>query len=131
MGVLTKELDAIMAKKDFKVAQIATDLHNALTANSPRITPVGDPSKWKVNIGKTTIWRPKGYTGGSLRDAWELNKIKGGWQVFNPLEYADIAMAPYVSEGGIHQGSLQNPAGLKPTLDKFDRIMQTEMNKIK
>tara|TARA_R110000851_G_scaffold328704_1_gene499851 strand:- start:410 stop:727 length:318 start_codon:yes stop_codon:yes gene_type:complete len=105
MGKFTQELDEIKLKQARVVAVIAIDLFNALIDATPEDT-------------------------GNLKLSWELIPDGTNWIIFNPAQYATIALAPYVNEGGVHQGSLKFPAGIEPILESFNRELQRELNKI-
>ncbi len=102
---ISQELKEIERKKDRLVKMVASDLIGELTKITPEAT-------------------------GELKGAWELIELSKGYIIHNSMIYASFALAPYVNEGGFHQGSLKFPAGIQPTIDKYNRYLQTELNKI-
>lgn len=100
------------------------DVHRKIAAEAlaavVAATPVGDPSKWKRNIGKPkNKQQPKGYVGGNARRRWQIqmngvtqtntvaalnspSRPDTTWRLFND--------APYIER--LNRGwSRQAPAG--------------------
>lgn len=129
MGVILDELKEIENKRKRVIKQVATELFSELI----RITPVGNPALWKINEGRSenNFIKPQGYSGGTLKQSWELiPQPNGDYKIFNPQLYASVRLSPYVNEGGVQLGSKQNPTGITPTLERFDRILQQKLNQI-
>lgn len=129
MGLLTEELDQILLKKDRVVEQIAVEMLGV----AQRQTPVGNPSLWKVNQDRKDgkIWRPTGYSGGNLKQSWELFKTKSGWVVSNSANYASIALAVHIPNGKNAQGSSQFPEGIDPHIRNMGRELEERLRRIK
>lgn len=105
MGDILNELKEIERKRIRLISNVAKDLLSEFTKATPVAT-------------------------GQLKGAWELIKIADGYIIHNSMVYASIALAPYINESGIHQGSKQFPAGIEPIILKYDRYLQKELNKI-
>lgn len=73
-------------------------------------TPVGNPALWHPPV------YPKGYTPGSLRAAWKLEKLGDTYYITNDLPYA------YRVETGY---STQAPAGMmRVSVIEFNKILE-------
>lgn len=105
MSDLLNELNDIDKKRQKVVDEIAAELLNEVTKKTP-------------------------VKSGNLKNSWELIEDGDGWIVFNSAIYASFALAPRISEQGISQGSDQFPAGVQPTIDKYDRELQRRLNAI-
>jgi len=118
-----QELDLILKKQNIITATVATDLLGELK----RATPVGNPSLWEDPDAA-----PDGYTGGQLRRNWTIAKNGNIWEINNNMQYAEHRLQPaYVNEKGVLiSGSFQFPAGVQPIIDKYDRKLQSDLNKI-
>lgn len=114
-----QELDLILKRQEIVTATIATDLMGELV----KVTPVGNPAKWNHPTAK-----PKGYVGGQLKRSWTINKTGNVWEINNNMQYAERRLSP-LSPGGYY-GSRQNPAGIQPIIDRYDRKLQSQLNKI-
>ena len=115
----TQELQQILKKQEIVTATIATDLVGELK----RATPVGNKNLWKNPDSA-----PSGYVGGNLRRNWTINKTDNVWEINNNAQYAERRLMPLSPDG--YYGSKQNPAGVQPIIDKYDRKLQRELNKI-
>lgn len=119
-----QELNAIMKKQEIVTATIAVDLMGELTNASP----VGNPSLWEDPDSA-----PDGYTGGQLRRSWTIAKTnKYTWEINNNMQYAEHRLQPaYVNDKGVLiSGSFQFPAGIQHIIDRYDRKLQSQLNKI-
>ena len=114
-----QELDLILKKQEIVTATIATDLLGELVSASP----VGQPSLWKNPDSA-----PSGYTGGQLRRNWTIAKTGNVWEINNNAQYAERRVSPLSPDG--YYGSQQFPAGVQPIIDKADRKLQSDLNKI-
>lgn len=114
-----QELDLILKKQEIVTATIATDLVGELVNTSP----VGSPQTWKNPDSA-----PSGYTGGNLRRNWTIAKTGNVWEINNNAQYAERRLMPLSPDG--YYGSKQFPAGAQPIIDKYDRKLQSELNKI-
>lgn len=118
-----QELNQILKKQEIVTATIATGLLGELE----NATPVGNPDGWENPDAA-----PDGYTGGMLRKSWTIAKTGNVWEINNNAQYAEHRLQPaYVNEKGVLiSGSFQFPAGVQPIIDKYDRKLQRELNKI-
>jgi len=123
-----QELDLILKKQEIVTATIAVDLKAELTL----ISPVGNKNEWKNPENA-----PDGYAGGMLRKSWTLEKSdKSTWtidnkmrlDVNNNLYYAERRLMPLSPDG--YYGSKQFPLGAGGVIEKYERKLQSEMNKI-
>jgi len=115
----TEELNLILKKQEIVTATIATDLLGELK----NATPVGSPQIWKNPDSA-----PSGYVGGNLRRNWTINKTGNVWEINNNAQYAERRVQPLSPDN--YYGSKQFPAGVQPIIDKADRKLQSELNKI-
>ena len=68
---------------------------------------------------------------GQLKGAWDLQKTSEGWRISNNMQYASILFDGRRIVSGKEYGSKQLPQGIQPVLEKYNIIMQRELNKIK
>lgn len=124
---LLEEFNELKAKKDFIVAKIANDLFSELVND----TPVGNPSSWKINEGRTKLYIPKDYRSGQLKGSWAIKKTLDGWELSNNMLYASIIFAGRdEDEFGIWRGSKQLPDGIEPTIEKYNILLEQELRKL-
>lgn len=127
---LLSEYNNILSETDKVMGQIAVALHGQLIKE----TPVGDPSLWLVNQGKDKAnWSvPENYTGGFLKQSWTpVERVKNGYIFSNTAIYADIALHERTVVRGKTYGSLQNPAGIDPTIKYYEKLLEQELKGIK
>lgn len=109
--------------------RVVADMFNEFS----RITPVGNPSTWKINEGRAgkKLYKPAGYSGGQLKTSWDLTPQGEGWRLSNNMEYASVIFAGRRLVAGKMYGSEQLPAGLDPVLAKYNRILEREFERIR
>ena len=121
MSILS-EFEEIKQARDKIVKKYALKLYNELV----RATPVGNPSIWANPNNK-----PKGYIGGSLKRDWEIEKVSNGYLLTNNMEYASIRLSPLIEvDGKAIKGSKQFPAGIDGIIQKYDNLIQRELQSI-
>lgn len=126
---LLSEYNEILTEQEKVMGGIATALRSELI----EVTPVGDPSIWLSNQGKPKEkWSvPENYTGGFLRSSWTpIEKVQNGYVFSNTALYADIALHERTVVRGRMYGSLQNKAGIDPTIKYYEKQLQMELDKI-
>ena len=121
MSILS-EFEEIKSARDRIVKKYALKLYNELVKS----TPVGNPSLWANPKNK-----PKGYVGGSLKRDWDIEKTHDGYLLTNNMEYASIRLSPLIEiDGKAIKGSKQFPAGIDGIIEKYNDLIQRELNKI-
>jgi len=116
----SQELALIRKKQEIITATIAVDL----TAELKSKTKAGNPAEWKNPSSA-----PKGYVGGQLQRSWIMTKAdKYTWIINNNMQYAERRFAPLSPDGYYGRPSL--PAGIQPTIDTYERKLQSALNKI-
>ena len=68
---------------------------------------------------------------GTLRKAWQMEKITGGWRLSNNMEYADVIFDGRRLVAGKWYGSEQMPEGIDPILNKYNIMLEVEINRLK
>jgi len=88
MASIEDDVKSIESQMELDVAKAVAHLHSELV----RVAPVGNPSLWKVNQGRTgKLYYPKGYVGGFFKASWKFTHIEGmNWTIFNNAEYASL-----------------------------------------
>jgi len=127
---LSQELDKLVQMQQKVLAEVVNDFYSELIA----VSPVGNPTLWKVNQGRgnRALSIPRGYRSGSLKGAWDLRKTATGWQISNNMTYASIIFDGRVpDEKGIIRGSKQLPFGIDPIIFKYNRILQIKLDNIR
>jgi hypothetical protein len=113
------ELKALINKRDAVIAEMAANLFAELQAR----TPVSD-----------TLTREDGsvyHTGGSLKAAWEMQKVNDGWLFSNNMEYASFIFGGIREVNGKKIGSKQLPDGVYPIIQDFNKELQIRLDMIK
>lgn len=101
----SEELEQILAKRERAVEEAITNLFAEFMRKSPVDT-------------------------GAFRTAWEIKKTAGGYKITNDMEYATILYDGRQLVQGKWFGSEQWPEGGAVMLDKYNRDLQSKLDRI-